>query len=133
MEHSVFDKNSGNTILNQIHEGTSVCDSAGNKIGKVRKVYLGDVSGEAGQPGTGPATTSSPDWRNETLIDDLAKGLTGDPLPETLRERLLHEGFIQIDTSGLFSSDRFALPDQIESVADDCVRLHVSKNDLIER
>lgn len=126
-------ENSNNTVLNQIQEGESVCDSAGNKIGKVRRVYLGAMADRTKQPGSAPATTPEPNLRNETLFDDLAKGLTDNPMPEVLRERLLEEGYIQIDTGGLFASDRFALPDQIESVREDCVQLRLSKNDLLER
>jgi hypothetical protein len=54
-------------------------------------------------------------------------------MPKVLRDRLLRHGFIRIDTHGLFASDRFALPDQIESVSEDCIQLRLSKDELIER
>lgn len=133
MERPVFDKNTSNTILNQVHEDMRVCDSAGQEIGKVREVFLGAVSDETHARGGGPATASVPEERDETLIDYAAKAFADDLLPEVLRERLLRHGFIRIDTNGLFASDRFALPDQIESVSDDCVRLRLTKDELIER
>ena len=72
--------------------------------------------------------------REESLIDNLADAFTADdPLPEAVRGRLMREGFIRIDSSGLFASDRFALPDQIISVSDDCVRLSVMADKLIEQ
>ena len=132
-EHPVFDEGRSNTILNQIHEDMRVCDSAGEEIGRVREVFLGAVSDKADQQGTGPATASRPELREATLVDQLAEAFADDPLPEVLRERLLREGFIRIDTHGLFASDRFALPDQIESVSDDCVRLRLAKDEMIER
>jgi hypothetical protein len=121
------------TILNEIQEGMRVCDSAGDDIGEVRQVFLGAVSDKTREHGSGPATAPDPGLRDDTLIDNLAEAIsTDDPLPETLRGRLLREGFIRIDTAGLFASDRFALPDQIDSVSDDCVRLRLTKDELIE-
>ena len=134
MENPVYDQSTNNTILNQIHEGMPVCDSTGQEIGTVRQVFLGAVSQEANERGRGPATAPDPDLRDETIVDNLAEAFAGDdPLPESLRGRLLRHGYIRIDTRGLFASDRFALPDQIESVSDDCVRLRLSKDELIER
>jgi hypothetical protein len=134
MEPSVFNENMNNTILNEIQEGMSVCDSDGHEIGKVRQVFLGEVSEQTNERGGGPATASAPDLRDETLVDNLAEAFSADePLPETLRGRLLRHGFIQIDTDGLFAADRFALPEQIESVSDDCVRLRLPKDELIKR
>jgi hypothetical protein len=121
------------TILNEIQEGMRVCDSAGDDIGEVRQVFLGAVSDKTHEHGSGPATSPDPDLRDDSLIDNLAEAVSADdPLPETLRGRLLREGFIRIDTAGLFASDRFALPDQIDSVSADCVRLRLTKDELIE-
>jgi hypothetical protein len=133
MKASNFDKSMGNTILNQVREGMQVCDNTGNEIGTVHRVFLGAVSEEQSARGGGPATASTPELRDDTLIDYFARAFADEPLPEVLRERLLRHGFIHIDTSGLFASDRFALPDQIESVSDNCVRLRLTKDELIER
>lgn len=134
MEPPIFDENMSSAILSQVQEGMRVCDREGDEIGTVRQVFLGNVSDKTDERGGGPATASNPDWREESLIDNLAEGLSADePLPETLRERLMRQGYIRIDTSGLFASDRFALPDQIESVSDDCVRLRLKKDELIEQ
>ena len=134
MEEPVFDKSTSNSILNQVHEGMDVCDNEGEKIGSVRKVFLGAVTDEMDERGRGPATASNSEWRDETLVDNIAEAFSADdPLPEAVRGRLLRLGFIRIDTSGLFASDRYVLPDQIESISDDCVRLRLSKDELIER
>lgn len=134
MEQPIFDKSTGNSILNQVEEGMSVCDSSGQKIGSVRQIFLGAVTDEMNERGRGPATASSPEWRDDTLVDNLAEAFSAeDPLPEAVHGRLLRHGFMRIDTSGIFASDRFALPDQIESVSEDCVRLRVTKDELIER
>ncbi len=134
MESPLFDKSTRNMILNQVHEEMRVYDSNGDEIGKVRKVFLGEVSDEMHERGKGPATAPDPEMRDDSLIDNLAKAFSADdPLPEALRGRLLRQGFIRIDTAGLFASDRYATPDQIESVSDDTVRLNLTKDELIER
>jgi hypothetical protein len=134
MESPLFDKSTRNTILDQIHEGMHVHDSHGDDIGTVLKVFFGAVSDEMHERGKGPATAPDPEMREDSLVDNLAEAFSADePLPEALRGRLLRQGFIRIDTAGLFASDRYATPDQIESVSDDTVRLNLSKDDLIER
>jgi hypothetical protein len=134
MESPLFDKSTHNTILNQVHEGMRVYDREGEEIGNVRRVFLGAVSDEMHERGKGPATAPDPEMRDDSLIDNLAEAFSADdPLPEALRGRLLRQGFIRIDTEGLFASDRYATPDQIESVSDDTVRLNLMKDDLIER
>ena len=134
MAEPVFDKSTGNSILNQVQDGMSVCDNEGEKIGSVGQVFLGAVTDEMNEQGRGPATASDPEWRDETIVDNIAEVFAADdPLPEAVRGRLLRQGFMRIDTSGVFASDRFAVPDQIESVTDDCVRLRVAKDELIER
>lgn len=134
MENPIFDESTNNTILNQVREGMRVCDNTGQDIGSVRQVFLGAVSEQTNEKGRGPATAPDPGWRDESLVDNLTEAFSADdPLPEALRGRLLRHGFIRIDTSGVFTSDRYALPDQIDSVSDDCVRLRLAKDELIER
>lgn len=133
MERPVFDEGRSQTILNQIQEDMRVCDSAGEEIGRVRQVFFGAVADTEDKRGVGPATATTPELRDETLVDQVAEIFSDNPVPEVLRGRLLREGFIRIDTHGLFASDRFALPDQIESVSEDCVRLRLAKDELIER
>jgi hypothetical protein len=134
MKPPVFDESTNNTILNQVQQGMHVCDSNGDDIGTVRQVFLGAVSDKTHERGGGPATAPDPGGRHDdSLIDNLAEAFSpDDPLPEALRGRLLRQGFIRIDTAGLFASDRYAMPDQIESVSDDCVRLRLTKDELIE-
>jgi hypothetical protein len=54
-------------------------------------------------------------------------------VPDELRARLLQHGFIRIDVSGLLAADRYALPEEIESVTDAGVKLRVRQDDLIRR
>ena len=134
MESPLFGKSTHNTILNEVHEGMRVIDRDGEEIGTVRRVFLGAVSDEMHERGKGPATAPDPEIRDDSLFDNLAEAFSADdPLPEALRGQLLRQGFIRIDSAGLFASDRYATPDQIETVSDDIVRLNLAKDDLIDR
>jgi hypothetical protein len=97
-------------------------------------VYLGAVTEEEEERGLGPATVSSPEKSEHSLIEDFMNAVSPhDPVPDPLRQRLLRHGFIRINTSGLFAADRYAMPDQIASVADDRITLHVMREDLMKR
>jgi hypothetical protein len=124
----------GSRILTQIYEGMTVYDRSGDKIGTVEYVYLGAVNEEADKRGGGPGTASSPGEPESSLIEDFAKAiLPTDQVPEPLRQRLIRQGFIRIDSTGLFSADRYVMPDQIADVSKDRISLRVSRDELIKR
>jgi hypothetical protein len=108
--------------LTTVEEGMDVRDISGDSIGKVRDIYLGApeaISGATDQAAEGP-------------LDRLATALSpGDPLPREVIERLRQQGFIRIDSAGLFASDRYATAEQIASVSPDGVRLAVSRDELL--
>lgn len=135
MEQQVSKSGLGSPILQQIREEMRVYDREGEEIGQVEKVYLGSVSEDVDAYGAGPATAYDPDLPGEgSLIDNIAEVFTADDkLPEVLRERLLRHGFIRIDSSGLFTGDRYVLPDQIATVSADRIYLNVAQDELIER
>ena len=134
MDQQPIEWQDGSRPLTQIYEGMPVYDRTGYKIGTVEGVYLGAVSEEASQRGGGPATASSPGSDESSLIEDFAKSIVPqDRLPETLRERLLRQGFIRIHSSGFFTADRYAMPEQIESVSGDHVVLHATRDELLKQ
>jgi hypothetical protein len=53
-------------------------------------------------------------------------------VPETLRERLLRQGFLRIDSTSLFAADRYVMPDQIVDVSEGRVTLRVTRDELIK-
>jgi hypothetical protein len=133
MSQQAFERQEGRHLLGQIYEGMPVYDRTSHKIGTVECVYLGVVREEASQRGDGPATASSPSSSESSLIEDFAKAtVPQDQLPETLRQRLLRQGFLRIDSTGLFAADRYVMPDQIESVSGDGVMLHATRNELLK-
>jgi hypothetical protein len=126
----------GTMVLEQIHEGMKVYDQTEREVGKVKSIYFGSVADAANDPGQTPETNdgASPNPYPHTFLNDFANALD-DPneIPETLRERLIYNGYVRIDTSGWFTKDVYAMPDQIESVSDDKVYLTVTADELVKR
>jgi hypothetical protein len=134
MSQQPFGERQGSRILTQVYEGMDVYDRTGDNIGTVEYVYLGAVSEDADTYGAGPATASGPGRGEDSLIEDFAKALSaGDHVPEALRERLRRQGFIRIDSTGLFAADRYVTPDQVADVSGDRVTLRVTRDELIKR
>jgi len=124
------------TPLMGITEGMSVHDSDGDRIGKVRSVRMGgndpvDAGRQATEAGSRDA---GPDDYATTLIDDVALTFnSGDnDLPEEERQNLLNKGYIQIDSAGFFTTDRFATAEQIARIDGNDVHLNVDQDELVK-
>ena len=120
-------------VLTLIREDMDVYGANGDHIGDVEFVYMGASSPVENEMGTGAATTANTELRGESILDVVAEALDDADMPQVLRARLEHEGFIRIDSDGLFSRDRYVLPEQIASVGNGRVTLKVNKADLIKR
>ena len=119
------------TLPNEIYKGMKVFDSTQRHIGKVDDFRFSE---NEESPNLQPAELDATDRRrDDSLAENIAEAFGADELPEVLRERLLREGYIRLDTAGLFAADRYILPDQIASTTADAVILNVSKDDLIRR
>ncbi|MBN9307051.1 MAG: hypothetical protein BGO82_06955 [Devosia sp. 67-54] len=120
------------TLPSDIRTGMTVYDSRHHAIGKVDDFKFSENELE---PDVQPADIDGTDRRDarETILASIAEAFGREELPETLRDRLLTEGYIRLDTKGLLARDRFILPDQIASVGGDEIMLNVSKDDLIKR
>ena len=118
----------GQGLIEQVREGMRVIDSAGEEIGTVEFVRMGDpdavtIEG-AGEDSGGPG-----------LLGGVAAvfGFNDEPdLPGTLRRRLLHLGFVKVDGQELFGKDRYVRADRIDEVSGDTVRLSVRKGQMAE-
>jgi uncharacterized protein YrrD len=122
-----------NSVLTQIREGMDVYNYDEDRIGKVERVFFGSVSEGQAATGTGAATADPVGAGDRTSLTALAEVFDTDDIPNQLREQLQRKGFIRIDSSGLFSSDRYATPDQIAAVHEDRVILRTDKEGLIKR
>lgn len=129
-----FDPLKAQLVFKNIHKGMTVYDSNNKKAGTVKDYYFGASSDEMEQHGVGAATAPDPSLRHDTLVDDVAKELFDkDNLPDEMRQRLINEGFIRIDSGGLFSSDRFAIADEIDHVGGENVYLNVPRDGLLRK
>jgi hypothetical protein len=121
----------GSTILRKVEEGMRVYDRNNETLGTVSRVYLGASSEEAIASGLGPGTARDPSLGAVAPAGRIREAfLPPSPVPDELRERLLGHGFVRIDTTGLFTADCYAPPEQIEIVSTEGVRLSVTRDEL---
>lgn len=116
-------------LLTDIREDMPVYDRENNKIGTVEEIRFGDEDLE--RPGAETSTAQKAKVVGNTLVDDIARAIrVDDRLPEEIRSRLQRYGYVKIDT-GLLTSDRYVIADQIEKVSADRINLKVGQDDLI--
>jgi len=120
------------TLPSDIRTGMTVYDSRHHAIGKIDDFKFSENELD---PEVQPADIDGTDRRGarETILASIAEAFGKEELPEALRDRLLTEGYIRLDTKGMLARDRFILPDQIASAGGNEVTLNVSKDDLIKR
>jgi hypothetical protein len=120
------------STLRNIEEGMKVFDRDRHEIGKVEYVRFGDDDPDT--PEVEAAAPNTLDDRDRTLVDDIALAFTADDgLPEELQQKLLQQGFVRLDANGIFASDRYVTPEQIDSVSGDGLMLNVTKDELIKK
>ena len=119
------------TPLQDIRVGMKVFDSHGHHIGKVDDLKFPE---NAIAPGAEVAEVDDViDDRDDTIVDIIADAFGREEVGEPLRSRLLREGYIHLDASGLFASDRFVLPEQISGLNAEGVQLNVTRDALIKK
>lgn len=124
------------SVLSQVREDMDIYDAGDNHIGHVDFVHFGAASETQQEHGTGPADLGRadyPDMRRDTIIDNIAEAFQPEDVPDQLQSKLLMDGYVRMDASGLFASDRFITPDQIARVDGDRVYLTVNRDQLIKR
>jgi len=131
MVQSAFERDTGNYILTTVKEGMEVYDYKGNLIGHVTDMYMGTSNPQSNERGVGAATAQAPQTRDNSLIDDLAKGFVNNDIPEVLQARLLRNGFIEINGGALLHKAQYILPNQIDQVAGNRIDLRVNADELI--
>jgi hypothetical protein len=120
------------STMKAIAEGMKVFDLNNKEIGRVEYVRFGDDDPDTIH--TESADLSEMGDRDTTIIDDIATAFAADDdLPDEMQERLLHQGFVRIDSDGLFAADRYIMPEQIASVSGDSLMLNVTKDELLKK
>ncbi len=126
-----------NGLLPQIREGMNVRDSGGDKIGTVQRVQMGGGNDPAdaerqSREAAGPVD-GAPGAYDAPLATDLISTVLsggGDDIADEERLDLERKGYIEIDSRGLFSANRYATTEQIASVEGDDVVLNVAGDTL---
>src|SRR5436305_6129411 len=99
------------TLPLDVHNGMQVFDRAHNEIGTVDEFKFSE---NEDNPKIEPGVIDESDRKTDSsLVDNIAAAFSPSELPEELRDRLLSEGYIRLDTKGLFAADRYILPEQI--------------------
>ena len=119
------------TLPTDIHKGMKVYDSQRNEIGKVDDFRFSENEDNPNIEVEDIDASDRPG--RESLVENIADAFAPDDMPEVLRDRLLTEGYVRLDTKGLFASDRYILPEQIASTSRDALTLNVSKDELLKR
>lgn len=123
-----YRRNSMDEMLSQIHDGMVVYDRESKRVGVVEFVRFTDE--DPSQPGA-ETLTGSHQYENHSFVESLMDGFTrDDDLSDTVRNRLIREGYIRID-GGFLAPDRIALFDQIATVSNSDVLLNALRDDLI--
>ena len=118
----LFEQNDG--LVARVREGMTVRDAAGNDLGKVEQVKMGDADATTTR-GSGVPDSGG-------FVTDILTAALGDiEVPEPKRSQLLRYGFIRVDGSGLTDTDRFVRGDKIKQVDGDTVTLAVTKDELL--
>ncbi|MGN6099653.1 MAG: hypothetical protein ACTHOR_00760 [Devosia sp.] len=119
------------TLPRDVHVGMKVFDRTNQEIGKIEDFKFSE---NEDNPDVVPADVDATDRDdNGGLVKDIARALAPDDLPEVVRDRMLTEGYIRLDTEGLFSADRYIFPEQIDASSGDALMLNVSKDELMKR
>jgi hypothetical protein len=117
-------------LPDQIEVGMKVFDSELNEIGRVDGLKYPE---NAIAPGVEPATPGLINREDETIVDAVAEAFGREEVPEPLRSQLLRDGYVHLDTKGLFASDRYILPEQIARMVAGGIQLNVTRDALIKR
>lgn len=128
----MFDPTSeDNGLLPIIREGMQVRDSGGELIGTVQRVQMGGGNdpvdaGRQSREAGGPADGSPGSYDAPLATDLIATAFSGgQDVPAEARLDLERKGYIEIDSRGLFSANRYASAEQLASVEGDDVLLNV--------
>jgi len=126
-------------FIERVVDGMMVVDANGKAIGKVEYVKFGDpgadtTQGNESDGGVGFVAAPWPMTTGDTTPTNRGIGMLfpgGEPdVEEPLRSQLLREGFIKIDGSDLFDTDRYVRGDQIIDVTGDTVRIALREREV---
>jgi hypothetical protein len=112
--------------ISDVMPGMTVIDSAGQEVGTVERVKMGDpeaITTEGQRVG-----------ESEGVVRALADSVFGaEPdVPGPIAARMLRMGYLKVDGKGLLETDRYVARDEIAQVSDHTVWLSVPKDKLAQ-
>lgn len=108
-----------NDLLAMIKEGMTVVDVDGDRVGTVSFVHMADLNDPDDNPGQRDAGLLG------ALDDVFDPDEDGD-----VTARMLREGYVKIDATGIFSDDKYIEPHEIAGVEGDTVQLRLDKDSI---
>jgi hypothetical protein len=138
MDENIYGGSQEDSILNQVREGMQVLDSQGNRVGRVADIRFGDAREGPIQRGRGPASAEGEVLGDQaSVLPDFAVGMTGSPdeghESDLISKQMQLSGYLVVDAAGLFSGERFVLPEQIAAVKGEEVHLNIDREKLPKR
>lgn len=118
-------RGTGKGPIELVRKGMRVIDAAGEEIGTVDFIKMGDPEAR---------TVEADQGRDGGFIQDIAAAFGHDSepdVPPTFRARLLRFGFIKVDGSNLTDGDLYVLADKTAGVSGDTVRLTLQRDQLM--
>jgi hypothetical protein len=119
----------GNSVdtsaMSRVQEGMRVVDAAGEEVGKVEYLQMGDPEA---------VTTEGNEHRSTDLagrVVERALPEESEPdVPDPLRTQLQRSGYLKIGGHGIGGRARYVSSEHVSAVSGDRVRLSVRKGDL---
>lgn len=111
--------------LTHVRNGMRVVDSAGQAVGIVDFIKMGNPTAATTRGSTVPGDTSIIGMAYDEVFGDELD------LPAAKRSQLLRYGYIKVDGSGLDDSDGYVRGDKVWDVSGETVRLRISKHQLL--
>src|SRR5215207_5463528 len=111
----------------ELNDGMLVLDSAGEEIGTVEFVKMGNPEAV-----TGEGQTAGDDGGITALIARTFGGAEPSVPPDEAA-RLVRLGFFKVDGKGMFAGDLYVAADEVATVREDTVYLNKTKADLAEK
>jgi hypothetical protein len=113
------------SAMARVQEGMRVVDAAGEDLGKVEYLQMGDPEA---------VTTEGNEHRPNDLVGRVVERAfpeESEPdVPDPLRTELQRTGYLKIGGHGILGRARYVSSERVSAVSGDTVRLSVRKDDL---
>jgi hypothetical protein len=113
------------SAMARVQEGMRVIDAAGEDLGKVEYLQMGDPEA---------VTTEGNEHRPVDLVGEVVERVLPEEsepdVPDPLRTELQRTGYLKIGGHGIGGRARYVSSEHVSAVSGDTVRLSVRKGDL---